>query len=66
MKRMKTNIFSEYNVEALMDIIETQKKISEYQKKNNHKSLYQVLIVIDDFADHEKMQAFKVIKPVIY
>jgi hypothetical protein len=43
--------FSEYNPEALMNIIDTQKKISEYQKKNDHKRLYQILIVIDDFAD---------------
>jgi hypothetical protein len=34
-----------------MNIIDTQKKISEYQKKNDHKRLYQILIVIDDFAD---------------
>ena len=43
--------YSEYDKDALMDIIETQKQISEYQKKKNHKRLYQILIVIDDFAD---------------
>ena len=43
--------YSEYDKDALMEIIETQKQISEYQKKKNHKRLYQILIVIDDFAD---------------
>ena len=43
--------FSEYNSEELEKIINTQKKVTEFQKKENHKKLYQILIVIDDFAD---------------
>ena len=43
--------FSEYNPEALENIIDTQKKVTEFQKKQDHKKLYQILIVIDDFAD---------------
>ena len=43
--------FSEYNSEALEKIIDTQRKITEYQKKQEHKKLYQIMIVIDDFAD---------------
>jgi len=43
--------FSEYNPEALEHIISTQRKVTEYQKKENHKKLFQILIVIDDFAD---------------
>ena len=43
--------FSEYDPEALSKIIDTQRKIIEYQKKENYKKLWQILIVIDDFAD---------------
>ena len=43
--------FSEYNSEELEKIINTQRKVTEFQKKENHKKLYQILIVIDDFAD---------------
>ena len=43
--------FSEYNPTALYNILETQRKIVEHQKKQNHKKLYQILIVVDDFAD---------------
>ena len=43
--------FSEYNSEALEKIISTQRKITESQKKQEHQKLYQILIVIDDFAD---------------
>ena len=43
--------FSEYNSEELEKIINTQRKVTEFQKKKNHKKLYQILIVIDDFAN---------------
>jgi hypothetical protein len=43
--------FSEYDEETLSNIINTQRKIIEYQKQNNITKLYQILIVIDDFAD---------------
>ena len=43
--------YSEYDAVALNKIIETQKKIIEYKKKENYKKLWQILIVIDDFAD---------------
>ena len=46
--------FQEYEPEALENIIDTQHKIITYMKKQNHKKLYQILIIIDDFADHEK------------
>ena len=57
--------FQEYEPEALENIIDTQHKIITYMK-NKIIKIYQILIIIDDFADHEKMQAFKVIKSVIY
>ena len=43
--------YSDYDSEALSKIIETQKSIIEYQKKENNKKRWQILIVIDDFAD---------------
>ena len=43
--------FSEYDPVALDNIIETQHKVTDYMKKHNYKTLYQILIVIDDFAD---------------
>ena len=44
--------FGEYDPDALSKIITDQRKISEHQKKENHKTLHQILIVIDDFADN--------------
>ena len=43
--------FNEYDPDALENIIETQHKVTNYMKKHNYKTLYQILIVIDDFAD---------------
>ena len=53
--------FNNYDPEALHKIIETQHKVIEYQKKQNHKKLFSILIIVDDFADdpsfsrHSKM-----------
>jgi len=43
--------FSEYDPEALEHIINTQRKVVEYQKKEDYKRLFQILIIVDDFAD---------------
>ena len=43
--------FDHYDEEGLSNIIDTQKKIIEYQKKHNHNKLFSILIVVDDFAD---------------
>ena len=43
--------YSEYDPIALENIIETQHKITNYMKKHKYKTLFQILIVIDDFAD---------------
>jgi hypothetical protein len=43
--------FDEYDPVALDNIIETQYKITNYMKKHKYKTLFQILIVIDDFAD---------------
>ena len=43
--------FNSYEPEALQNIIDTQHKVAEYMKNKNHKKIYQILIIIDDFAD---------------
>ena len=43
--------FDHYDEEGLFKIIDTQRKIIEYQKKHNHNKLFSILIVVDDFAD---------------
>ena len=43
--------FDSYEPSELEAVINTQKKIIDYQKEQKHKDLYQILIVIDDFAD---------------
>ena len=35
----------------LEPVIKTQQKVISYQKEQKHKDLYQILLVIDDFAD---------------
>ena len=43
--------YDTYEPEALERIIYTQHKIIDYMKKNKYKTLYQILIIIDDHAD---------------
>ena len=43
--------YDSYDPESLDKIIESQTKIVEYQKKHNHKQIFQILIIVDDFAD---------------
>ena len=43
--------FDEYDPAALEEIISTQKKVVEHQKQEKHKKLFQILIIVDDFAD---------------
>ena len=40
-----------YDPDVLADIIDTQHKITDYVKKQNHKRLFQILVIVDDFAD---------------
>ena len=44
--------FDEYNPADLENIITTRFKVVDYMKKNNNNKLYQILVVIDDFADN--------------
>jgi hypothetical protein len=43
--------YDTYDPEALKNIIDTQRQIIEHQKNNNSKTLFSILIVVDDFAD---------------
>ena len=43
--------FDHCDPEALHVILDTQHKITDYTKKKNFKQLFQILIIIDDFAD---------------
>ena len=57
-KEMKVNhndedpkYFDHYDAEALHEILDTQHKITEYTKQNNFKTFFQILKIIDYFAD---------------
>jgi hypothetical protein len=44
--------YDSYDPEALDFIIDTQRKITEYVKEKGRHKLYNILIIIDDFADN--------------
>ena len=43
--------FDSYDPDELENVIHTQHKITNYMKKNGSTKLFQILIIIDDFAD---------------
>ena len=43
--------FDHYDPEALATILETQHKITNFLKKRGDTKLFQILIIVDDFAD---------------
>ena len=43
--------FDHYDAEALEKIVSTQTKLAEHMKSQGYKNIFQILIVIDDFAD---------------
>ena len=47
----ETCYFDSYDPAELEQVINTQKKVIDYQKEQTHKDLYQILICSDDFAD---------------
>ena len=47
--------FDSYEPSELEQVIKTQQKVIDYQKEQKHKDLYQILIVIDDFADDQNL-----------
>ena len=44
-------LFDSYQPAELQRIIDTQFKVVEFMKENNMRKLFQILIIIDDFAD---------------
>ena len=46
--------YEEYDPVALKQIIDTQHKVIDFQKKNKQKDLFSILIVVDDHADDQK------------
>ena len=44
--------FDRYEPSGLEQVIKTQQKVIDYQKEQKHTDLYQILVVIDDFADN--------------
>ena len=44
--------FDEYNSEDLLKIIETQTKITNYMKQQKKTNMFNVLVIVDDFADN--------------
>ena len=51
--------YDNFDENALSDIINTQRKIIEYQKKHDHKKLFSICVIIDDFADNFKVYIYK-------
>ena len=47
--------FDHYDPADLIKIIATQHKVTDYMKKQNYKKLYQILIIVGDFADEASL-----------
>ena len=58
--------FDHYDAEALQNIIETQYKITNYLKKQNATKLFQILIIVDDFADDPSFSRHSKILHALY
>ena len=59
-------LFDDYNPEALAHIIETQRKVIEYQKKNKMNKLFSCFLVIDDFAEDKTFMRYSKILHGLY
>ena len=58
--------FDHYDAAAVSNIIATQHKVIEYMKKAKAKTLYSVLVVIDDFADSPEFSRHSKILHALY
>jgi len=58
--------FDHYDPEDLKQIIDTQHKVIEYMKKHNHKKLYSILVVVDDFADDPRFSRHSKLLHALY
>jgi hypothetical protein len=47
--------FDEWDTEALSGIVATQRRVTEESKKQKLRSLYGILVVVDDFADDPRV-----------
>ena len=59
-------LFEEYDATALEQIINTQHKVIEYQKKQNMKKLFSCLLIIDDFAEDKTFMRYSKILHGLY
>ena len=53
-------LYDEYNPEALEQIINTQHKVMEYQKKMKMTKLFSCLLIIDDFAEDKNFMRYSI------
>ena len=51
----------EYTPEDLDKVISQQHKVIEYQKKNDHKKLFSIETIVDDFADSKSCSILSLI-----
>ena len=59
-------LFEEYDAPALEQIINTQHKVIEYQKKQGMKKLFSCLLIIDDFAEDKTFMRYSKILRGLY
>jgi len=58
--------FDHYDPENLHKIIDTQHKVIDYMKKQKHKKLYSILVIVDDFADDPSFSRHNKILHALY
>ena len=58
--------FDHYDPESLHKIIDTQHKVIEYMKKQKQKTLYSILVLVDDFADDPSFSRHSKILHALY
>jgi hypothetical protein len=58
--------FDHYDPQNLTNIIDTQHKVIDYMKKQKHKQLYSILVIVDDFADDPSFSRHSKILHALY
>ena len=58
--------FDHYDPQNLNNIIDTQHKVIDYMKKHKHKTLYSILVIVDDFADDPSFSRHSKILHALY
>ena len=58
--------FDHYDPESLHKIIDTQHKVIEYMKNQKQKTLYSILVLVDDFADDPSFSRHSKILHALY